>query len=554
LAIANCPLNNIQLMNMLDTRFFSLPRPGCLTAETVATDHVDLRFETNGFRGKITICTHVLAPEQDSYDDHESPGSDWHYLRQHSPRAHKNEDFEEFFRHCIMFPNCEEDANEVPTQTGDIEGCFSVGAYQVTPDGHLRYLVGIDVDFYHYIVFNCSYDKIDGAVRLNENGLPAKKDQQALNNVYHYYITILNRLHIKEDAVRADSLRIDEHFEERERAADVRRQFHVSRYPTAEEQAADPFHLRHYPEEFARFERAVAKYPNIDNTARDGLYANARLAIAYITEAEDDYSQVGNTRFFGLPDLPPGTKYPMMGKNSADYAEHEVDGNLCRFIAQINFAELKGMCDYLPERGILYLFVDSIWDEAVFPYKFFFYEGDAGELQKARDLNVRAADIYDVVAYEGKDEDEEDYEMEPGYRMRIVPFATVYENGEELWEEDYERGRYAYPPVIYDAPVKAINEELRAEKNIRSTNRGYWAHSADVQQTNGTVYWEHHGGPYLLAAEALGGSPEDYAMLLCVESFGADADELHVMIAKEDLKNRDFSRLFVDCTWSRDAY
>gem|GEM_PF-4516111 len=37
-------------------------------------------------------------------------------------------------------------------------------------------------------------------------------------------------------------------------------------------------------------------------------------------------------------------------------------------------------------------------------------------------------------------------------------------------------------------------------------------------------------------------------MLLNVESFGANNDELHFLISKEDLKKRDFSKMFVDCT------
>jgi len=207
------------------------------------------------------------------------------------------------------------------------------------------------------------------------------------------------------------------------------------------------------------------------------------------------------------------------------------------------------------------VFVDSIWDESIFKYKHFFYEGDVNQLQKAQDLSIKPTDIYDVVAYECDDaETDEDYEMEPGYKMRIVSFVSVYDNAEgELYyddpegmEEEYEKGFYAYPPVIFDAPTKDINEDLRAEKNIKSPNKWTWTHSNNVQTTNGgTPYWQHDGGPYWLAAKELGGKPEDYVLLLNVESFGADGDELHVMISKEDLKKRDFSRMFVDCTWSR---
>jgi len=124
-------------------------------------------------------------------------------------------------------------------------------------------------------VFVATYEKKDGKV-VDENGRPSKKDEKALTDVWNYYIAVLNSMHIKADAVREDSLKIDKNFVEKERKTDIIRENNISRYTTAEEQAADPFHARHCPEEFARFEKTVAKYPNIDNTAQAGLYNNAR--------------------------------------------------------------------------------------------------------------------------------------------------------------------------------------------------------------------------------------------------------------------------------------
>jgi len=60
-----------------------------------------------------------------------------------------------------------------------------------------------------------------------------------------------------------------------------------------------------------------------------------------------------------------------------------------------------------PFYGILHLFVDSIWDQGVFPYKFFFY-GDVNELQKAQNFGIKPSDI-----------SEEDYEMGSGYKMCV---------------------------------------------------------------------------------------------------------------------------------------
>jgi len=202
-----------------------------------------------------------LSLEQDTYDDHENPDSNFHFLRQNYPRTHKNDDFEAFFRHCIMFPEDEYDAENIPTKAGNIEGMFSIGAFQMTPNGLFRYVVGIDVDYYHYITFIVTYELIEGEISPDKYGRPPKKHQKALDKIWDYYIDILNRMHIKTDAVRENSYKIDENFAEKERKGNIVREANVSKYGTIEEQVADPFHARHYPEEFARFEKVktVAK-------------------------------------------------------------------------------------------------------------------------------------------------------------------------------------------------------------------------------------------------------------------------------------------------------
>jgi len=158
----------------IDTQFFSLPKPDNLVKEPIISpERVILHFEHSGFKGKIDIGTHCMQPGQDTYPNHEAP--DWHYLRQNNPRAQKNDDFEEFFRHCIMFPDDEYDAGNIPTQHGDIDGFPGVGAYQMTPYGKFRYVVAFDVDYYHYITYICTYEKMEGEVRPDKNGRVPKE-------------------------------------------------------------------------------------------------------------------------------------------------------------------------------------------------------------------------------------------------------------------------------------------------------------------------------------------------------------------------------------------
>jgi len=531
----------------LDTTFFSLPRPGHLLKDEKSPNGVVLHFEHSGFKGTIKIHTHVLSPGQDTYDDHENPGSDWHYLRQNHPRAHKNDDFEEFFRHCIMFPNDEYDAENIPVQTGDIEDHLTIGAYQMTPEGNFRYVIAIDLDPYHYITFVSAYEKIDGEISPDENGHPPAHEQQALTEVYNYLLVIINSLHVKADAVRKDSLGIDENFAEKEQTIDRRMQLHASRYTTAEEQAADPFHARHYPDLFKHLQDTLAKHPDL-LPYEQGILSNARLTIGFKANALDDYSEKGNTRFFGLPDLPPNVEYPKVDPKSK-----ENKGNFWKFIAQINFSELKGMCEYLPERGIAYFFIESQYDElshvegnrfqkSLYRHKVFYYDGDPGDLISAKELDIKPEYIHDVDA---------GYEHEDGAqpaRAEIFPCVCVMnyedleydENGNELYPN--------YPPLIMDeeqyVPIRQFNYALLEGK-------GYF-HGA----INGSVQDLYHGSPYTQAANTLGGNPEDYVLLLQVEGnseysgygFG-DADTLYFVIHKEKLKNLDFSQVYCTLTW-----
>jgi len=318
-----------------------------------------------------------------------------------------------------------------------------------------------------------------------------------------------------------------------------RQHLHQARYTTPQAQAADPFHARYYPKRFAELETALAEYPNLPQIALDGIYTNARLSIAWITHAYDDYSQKGNTRFFGLPDLPPGMHYPKV-----DLDKQELVGNLCKFIAQINFADIKGVQDYFPDHGILYFFVKSVWAplEENFPHHVFYYEGETSALQSGKDLGITPADTSDAVReYESR-------EGEPPYRMRAVPFISILDSREDEGEDYF----VDWPPAVYDAPLAKINENLKCHSAIRCEHPHYETHSADIHTTNADIYHMFNNNPYLKASRILGGKPDDYIVLLNTDSYGADGDELYFVISKQDLKARNFSNMYCTCTWWTD--
>lgn len=72
----------------------------------------------------------------------------------------------------------------------------------------------------------------------------------------------------------------------------------------------------------------------------DGLRFNYRLK----SFEDEDYSQLGNTRLGGIPDLPKEIDYP--------FKEEGYYNLLC----QINFSEFTNKLNRLPEKGILYIF------------------------------------------------------------------------------------------------------------------------------------------------------------------------------------------------------
>jgi len=112
-----------------------------------------------------------------------------------------------------------------------------------------------------------------------------------------------------------------------------------------------------------------------------------------------------------------------------------------------------------------------------------------------------------------------------------------------------------YPPKIYDAPIEAINQALletdglKAPHAINAHIEGVY--NDRIMEVNG----EYVTSPYVEAAKALGGKPEDYVVLLrlgaeidvSIFMFG-DGGSGYFMISKERLKNKDFSQIYFNAT------
>jgi len=447
-------------------------------------------------------------------------------------------DLREMFAFDMFSPDMdEEDGEEVTVETQTLDGHAAYTAFSL-PDEHLPFLKFtslIDLDETYCLVFNYygTHYEEERASRLEE----VKK--------------MLKSLHIGGNF--AETAHLAE--EERDREAEERIRQHQKNYTSAEEQAKDPFHARHYPEIFAEFEEKVKKHEVLSQYA-DGIYSNARLAIGLLPIEEDDYAQKGNTRFGGLPDLPPGVAWPSIYTGEpGDYRVDEKAGKLCEFIAQVNFSDMRGMCGYLPERGILYFFIDGHFEERA---HLFYYDGDPKDLTAAKDLGIDPErDVYtfaslrdDYAAYD--EEGLEYYEQKPPKpaKVRVFPHVSI------LNSMDEEDEICEYPPAI--RKNLAIDREMNPYDAVDDFNdqlAGYT--DATLHAINANVY-ANHFSPYVYASDhsedeeaAEDPRPQDYVVLLRVapderiSNFDHRADSpIHFVIHKEKLRKLDFSAIY----------
>jgi len=489
----------------IECDYFSLPRPDDLTEVISDPEHQTLYFERGPCAGEIEIEMVWYTEEERNIKD-----------------------FPEFCYHHFIAED-EERLTELHIETLSVD-THAAWCARAREGETFGLTAAIATGQYGCLAFFASYE-IDEALAASSTDHLLEM-QIEMNR---WLLGILHSLHIKTRGIREEERRSEQQEVEIEHTAQARMRMHKRNYTTAGVQAADPFHAWHYPDRFSELEAELANY-QLSQTALDGIYTNARLSIAYIPDGYDDYRVKGNTRFFGLPDLPPGVAYPTVEPGPKAQA-----GNLYKFIAQINFAELAGMQDYFPDHGILYFFVKSVWLplQENFPHQVFYYDGDVDALQSAKDLGLTPAQTFDA------SHDYEDRQGEPPYRMRVVPFVNILDSQEDVDEEYY----VDYPPAIFDAPIAGINRALMQQKNIFSQMEFQHAHSVDVETSNANVDKMYHGGPYVQAARALGGTPEDYVVLLNTENYGADADVLYFVIAKERLKALDFSKVYCSSTW-----
>lgn len=242
----------------------------------------------------------------------------------------------------------------------------------------------------------------------------------------------------------------------------------------------------------------------------EALLNRARRSVALQTTEEDDYSEKGNHRFGGLPDLPPGTSYP-----SFTDTDEQVKG--LQFIAQINCAAIAHLQDYLPRTGILYFFIKD--HEELDPLVLY-YNGNSSDLHPAKELDIEPEFIYD-------------------YNGIYTPFRAG-------------SGKYASIPAMYNTrhlyPELAEMEDLY--DNAEQLKNGLKAPSAGPFHSINDYVFKQHDTPEIEAVDKKRGKPEEWMVLLKVSSDNNpgfqfwDAGEIYFVIHKSDLEQKDFSNVY----------
>lgn len=243
---------------------------------------------------------------------------------------------------------------------------------------------------------------------------------------------------------------------------------------------------------------------------KEGLINRARHSVALNTTEEDTYTEKGNHRFGGLPDLPPGVPYP-------SFADWEQQERGLQFIAQINCADIAHLQTYLPRTGILYFFIK---DQEEMGPKVLYFDGDSNELQSAKDLTIDPDYIYDQNGI-------------------YTPFRAV-------------TGKYASLPPSYNArwlypELTGLDESYEKMEQLEA---GLEPESVKPEHGVNSYVFKQHGTPEIEAVDKMKGKPDEWMVLLRVGSDGNpgfcfwDAGEIYFVIHKSDLDKKDFSNVY----------
>jgi uncharacterized protein YwqG len=288
--------------------------------------------------------------------------------------------------------------------------------------------------------------------------------------------------------------------------------------------------------------RLIAKHAL--TPVEDAIVEEAAECSLLVRGSREDYAAVGNSRYGGVPDLPPSIPWP---RNCESYLN---------FLMQVNLRDVPTITGSpLPKSGMLYFFLDCDEDGSDVAAQVRFFKGSQTSLRKA------TAPPNEMLC-------------EPYYR-NLMPHKIkndcridVPNVGSHLFNQVRQSAEMNVTGDAGDRLFQLSNEARRktsALENIRN--------SRDVGQLLGCVPWSDEGADLREYAvlksigksayisdstymkrdqKKLRAGAVDWRLLWRIRSnlrVGIsihDAGEFNILITIADLKNRDFSKVYVE--------
>ena len=278
---------------------------------------------------------------------------------------------------------------------------------------------------------------------------------------------------------------------------------------------------------------------------KHGLSAVEDLIRAHATECImldlgdlEKYTKTGNSRYGGIPDLPPSIDWP------------ESAGIYYGFLMQLNLAEIPSIQKHpLPSSGMLYFFLDDDEDATDVIAKVVFYQGDMAVLQPTDPPDIEKLSIQVQEQYSNLTAHELSARVSidlPGYGSSVYDKITQKAN-----QTDADDGEDRYSNLLEEAV------EDPCDDSIGGKLLGLASEVNDDMRENAVLVKSHRDGElydydYRKAhATELSKAADEWRLLWRIDSnfkVGIniwDAGNYYVMIRKDDLASLNFNDVYI---------
>lgn len=248
----------------------------------------------------------------------------------------------------------------------------------------------------------------------------------------------------------------------------------------------------------------------------EGINKLARHSVSFVTTVFDDYDEIGNNRFGGLPDLPESVGFPKIITETQEETNY-----VWQFIAQINCTSVAHLQEYLPRTGILYFFIE---DQQDFKPKVIYFDGEISQLKSAREFdNAEKLEYFEFDIFQ--------------------PFKAIAEKAVSTPVFYYDEHYYEKIAPELEELTRKHNETELFKKKLLPFNE------EPIHGINSYVF-KQHDSPEIEAVDKLKGKTDEWMVLLKVSTDNKpefcfwDAGEIYFVIHKSDLAKSDFSNVY----------